>query len=60
MTTKTQLATHNAAVALGMLSFEQTAKDNKRRFVKRLMEAGWTKQQASKEYERIQQDEETQ
>lgn len=36
----------------------KTLKDNRRVFIKRLMEAGWTRAEATAEWNRIQEDEE--
>ena len=40
-----------------MLSFDQTEDENRKEFIARLMEAGWTRKEAIKEYERIQNEE---
>lgn len=37
-----------------MLTYEQTEEENKREFIERLLEAGWTKEEAEAEWLQIQ------
>ncbi len=39
------------------MNFNQSLDDNKKEFVQRLMQAGWKKKDAEREYERIQSEE---
>jgi hypothetical protein len=39
-----------------LLDFDQSYEENKAVFVQRLVEAGWTEQEAAVEYERVQQE----
>jgi hypothetical protein len=39
-----------------MLDFDDSYEDNRKMFIDRLVKAGWTRKDASKEYERIQEE----
>lgn len=41
------------------MEFKQSEEENRRAFVARLMKAGWTRRDAAKEWERIQEEDES-